>query len=130
MNMMNGCRYLILALGMIVSSGLMQVKAQTPRAYLCWGVNDGTVPQANSVNYVNALEAAGVPVHTLPLNVGNHGFGFKTDFANHKQIVSDLTQWLQALDDVFVEYEPGDVNQDGSVTVADVTALVNIILGK
>jgi hypothetical protein len=29
MNMMNSCRYLILALGMIVSSGLMQVKAQT-----------------------------------------------------------------------------------------------------
>lgn len=107
-----------------------QVTAQTPRAYLCWGVNDGTVPQANSVNYVKALEAAGVPVHTLPLNVGNHGFGFKTDFAYHKQIVSDLTQWLQALDDVFVEYEPGDVNQDGSVTVADVTALVNIVLNK
>jgi len=25
---------------------------------------------------------------------------------------------------------PGDVNNDGSVTIADVTALVNIILGK
>ena len=25
---------------------------------------------------------------------------------------------------------PGDVNKDGSVTIADVTALVNLILGK
>ena len=74
-----------------------QVTAETPRAYLCWGKNDGTVPQANSLNYVKALEEAGVPVHTLPLNVGNHGYGFKTDFAYHNQIVSDLTAWLKDL---------------------------------
>lgn len=30
----------------------------------------------------------------------------------------------------FKTYEKGDVNKDGSVTIADVTALVNIILGK
>lgn len=77
-----------------------QVTAETPRAYLCWGKNDGTVPQANSLNYVKALEEAGVPVHTLPLNVGNHGYGFKTDFAYHNQIVSDLTAWLKDLNAV------------------------------
>ena len=58
------------------------------------------MPQANSLNYVSALEEAGVPVHTLPLNVANHGYGFKTDFAYHAQIVSDLTAWLQELSDV------------------------------
>lgn len=30
----------------------------------------------------------------------------------------------------FKKYDKGDVNKDGSVTIADVTALVNIILGK
>ena len=75
-----------------------QVTEATPPAYICWGTGDRTVPQANSVNYVAALEAAGVPVHTLPLNVANHGYGFKTDFAYHAQIVSDLTQWLNSLD--------------------------------
>lgn len=77
-----------------------QVTSDTPQAYLCWGTGDHTVPQANSLNYVSALEEAGVPVHTLPLNVANHGYGFKTDFAYHAQIVSDLTAWLQELSDV------------------------------
>ncbi|MBQ8969261.1 MAG: alpha/beta hydrolase [Bacteroidaceae bacterium] len=77
-----------------------QVTSETPRAYLCWGENDGTVPSANSRNYVKALQEANVPVHTLPLNVANHGFGFKTDFAYHNQIVADLTNWLQELNAV------------------------------
>lgn len=77
-----------------------QVTAETPRAYLCWGTGDRTVPQANSLNYITALENANVPVHTLPLNVANHGYGFKTDFAYHTQIVSDLTTWLQSLEPI------------------------------
>ena len=88
-----------------------QVTSETPRAYLCWGENDGTVPSANSKNYVKALEAAGVPVHTLPLNVGNHGFGFKTDFAYHNQIVSDLTKWLQELDGILTAIEASEAPQ-------------------
>ncbi|MBR0273349.1 MAG: alpha/beta hydrolase [Bacteroidaceae bacterium] len=75
-----------------------QVTAETPRAYLCWGTGDRTVPQANSLNYISALEAKGIPVHQLPLNVANHGYGFKTDFPYHAQIVSDLTQWLQSIE--------------------------------
>ena len=77
-----------------------QVTSETPRAYICWGTGDRTVPQANSLNYIDALEKAGVPVHTLPLNVANHGFGFKTDFAYHTQIVNDLTQWLQSIEPI------------------------------
>lgn len=75
-----------------------QVTSETPRAYLCWGTGDRTVPQANSLNYIAALEAKGIPVHTLPLNVANHGYGFKTDFAYHAQIVSDLTEWLTSIE--------------------------------
>ena len=75
-----------------------QVTSETPRAYLCWGTGDRTVPQANSLNYISALEAKGVPVHTLPLNVANHGYGFKTDFPYHTQIVSDLTEWLTSIE--------------------------------
>ena len=105
-----------------------QVKAETPRAYLCWGTGDRTVPQANSLNYVSALENAGVPVHTLSLNVANHGYGFKTDFAYHNQIVADLTQWLKDLDNVFCLR--GDLNNDNVINVDDVLALVNVLLGK
>ena len=77
-----------------------QVTAETPRAYICWGTGDRTVPQANSLNYIAALENANVPVHTLPLDVANHGYGFKTDFAYHAQIVSDLTEWLTSIEPI------------------------------
>lgn len=75
-----------------------QVTSSTPQAYICWGTGDRTVPQENSLNYITALQNANVPVHTLPLNVANHGYGFKTDFAYHNQIVTDLTQWLQGIE--------------------------------
>ncbi len=46
----------------------------------------------------------------------------------------NLTKRWIAFDDAKLEYlgqpVPGDVNYDGNVTIADVTALVNIILGK
>ena len=46
----------------------------------------------------------------------------------------DFTQDWVVLDDVHLEYLglsiPGDVNYDGLISIADVTALVNIILGK
>ena len=82
-----------------------QVTSETPRAYLCWGTGDRTVPQANSLNSIAALENAGVPVHQLPLNVANHGYGFKTDFAYHTQIVNDLTTWLNDIDAILTGVE-------------------------
>ena len=46
---------------------------------------------------------------------------------------SVTAQWI-AFDDARLEYlgstEAGDVNRDGTVSIADVTALVNIVLGK
>ncbi|MBO4486254.1 MAG: dockerin type I repeat-containing protein, partial [Prevotella sp.] len=48
------------------------------------------------------------------------------------QSTSTGTQFPQIYRQVKVEIEdvPGDVNKDGKVTVADVTALVNILLGQ
>ncbi len=94
-----------------------QVTSETPQAYLCWGTGDRTVPQANSLNYVAALEEAGVPVHTLPLDVANHGYGFKTDFPYHSQIVSDLTVWLQDLIGTLTSVKPlsASPSEDGPI---------------
>ena len=77
-----------------------QVTAETPRAYLCWAENDGTVPPVNSTLYVTALEKAGVPVHTKTFPTGGHGFGFKTTFEYHNQMVADLTTWLREVDEI------------------------------
>ncbi|MCR5820019.1 MAG: alpha/beta hydrolase [Bacteroidaceae bacterium] len=94
-----------------------QVTKETPQAYICWGTGDRTVPQANSLNYISALEHADVPVHTLPLNVANHGYGFKTDFAYHTQIVNDLTTWLKSLqfDEDAIHSTTGDRSEDSNI---------------
>lgn len=77
-----------------------QVKAETPMAYLCWADDDGTVPPSNSTNYATMLRRAGVSVHTKHFSTGGHGFGFKTDYQYHNQIVNDLTAWLMGVDEL------------------------------
>ncbi|MCR4994010.1 MAG: alpha/beta hydrolase [Bacteroidales bacterium] len=76
-----------------------QVTEQTPMCYLCWAENDGTVPPLNSKAYAEALRAKDIPVHTKSFPVGGHGFGFKTTYAYHDQMVEDLTQWLRGIDE-------------------------------
>lgn len=78
-----------------------QVTAQTPPAYLCWATNDETVKPTNSMRYRAALKAAGVPVTTRTFSTGGHGFGFNTSFTYHRQMLQDLTTWLQGLDDTY-----------------------------
>lgn len=71
-----------------------QVTASTPQAFICYASNDGTVPVSNSVSYANALKRAGVPCHVLRFTTGGHGFGFKTTYEHHDEMVADLTEWL------------------------------------
>ena len=71
-----------------------QVTSETPQAYLCWADNDGTVPPRNSLDYAAALREAGVRVHTKNFPTGGHGYGFKTSYEYHDQMVADLTEWL------------------------------------
>ena len=71
-----------------------QVTEHTPRCYICYADNDATVPVVNSTSYAAALKRASVPVHVLHFATGGHGFGFKTTYEHHDEIVSDLTAWL------------------------------------
>ena len=77
-----------------------QVTSETPMAYLCWASNDGTVPPRNSTEYAAALRKASVSVHTKSFPTGGHGFGFKPTYEYHNQIVTDLTAWLQGIDEI------------------------------
>ena len=78
-----------------------QVTSETPPAYLCWATNDETVKPTNSMRYRAALKSAGVPVTTRTFSTGGHGFGFNTSFTYHRQMLQDLTAWLQGLDDTY-----------------------------
>ncbi len=89
-----------------------QVTEQTPMCYLCWAENDGTVPPVNSTMYAAALSAKSIPVHTKSFPVGGHGFGFKTTYAYHDQMVADLTTWMQGVDNILTGVH--SVATDGS----------------
>lgn len=52
-----------------------QVTAKTPPAFLVHAKDDGGVPIANSLLYLEALKKAGVPCEFVELSTGGHGFG-------------------------------------------------------
>ena len=76
-----------------------QVTAETPPAYICWASDDATVKPTNSLKYKRALSDAGIPVTTKVFSKGGHGFGFDTNYVYHRQMLQDLTNWLEKLDE-------------------------------
>ncbi|HEX4736547.1 MAG TPA: alpha/beta hydrolase [Allosphingosinicella sp.] len=56
-------------------SPLLHVDAQTPPCFLVHAIDDGTVPLANSLDWLAACRAAKVPVEGHFFTEGGHGFG-------------------------------------------------------
>lgn len=56
-------------------SPLLHVGSQTPPCFLVHAIDDGTVPVANSVDWMAACRAANVPVEAHFFTEGGHGFG-------------------------------------------------------
>ncbi|MDR0892503.1 MAG: GDSL-type esterase/lipase family protein [Mediterranea sp.] len=73
-----------------------QVTAETPRAFLALSDDDHTVPPANGVNYYLALNKHGVPASLFVYPKGGHGWGFRAGFTYHKEMLADLTAWLNS----------------------------------
>lgn len=74
-----------------------QVSANTPPAILLLSDDDKVVPPANSTEYYNALKRHGVKaaLHIYPS--GGHGWGCRTRFKYHKEMIADLTAWLKTI---------------------------------
>lgn len=73
-------------------------KHQTPPAFIVLAGDDRAVPPlTNALPYYTALRRAGIPaaLHIYP--AGGHGFGFKSTFAYHKQLLDELSTWLKQL---------------------------------
>ena len=77
-----------------------QVTDETPPAFITYAANDGTVSTDNSKNYYQALLEHHVPAYIKEYPTGGHGFGFKTTFPYHDDVLSELATWLQGLDDL------------------------------
>jgi len=61
---------------MAARSPLRHVTADTPPCFLVHAFDDDTVPVANSQRWVDACQAARVPVEAHLFTEGGHGFGF------------------------------------------------------
>lgn len=112
-------------------------------------ITNGTTTESTPVLTFERFDAPGItnadvwePLATLPVWVGEGGsltIGFQSSKQNQQSanpVYSDHREgWWCATDFRLFRYNIpqfllGDVNRDGDVTIADVTALVNILLGK
>jgi lysophospholipase L1-like esterase/predicted esterase len=70
----------------------------TPPAIILLANDDRAVPPVtNGIAYYSAMRRAGneCALHVYP--AGGHGFGFRTNFRYHDQMLNDLTTWLNHL---------------------------------
>lgn len=74
-----------------------QASNQTPPAIMLLSDNDTAVPSPNSVNYYLALKQHGIKatMHIYPS--GGHGWGIRKNFKYHKEMLADLSAWLDTL---------------------------------
>lgn len=80
------------------SSDKQVYRHTTPPAFLVLAGDDRAVPPlTNALPYYTALRKAGVPaaMHIYP--AGGHGFGFRSSFAYHDQLLEELSAWLKSL---------------------------------
>lgn len=68
----------------------------TPPAIILTANDDRVVPPVtNGVAYYSAMRRVGNDCALYIYPTGGHGFGFKTTFAYHEQMLNDLTTWLR-----------------------------------
>ncbi len=68
----------------------------TPPAVILMANDDRAVPPVtNGVAYYSAMRRAGNECAMYIYPTGGHGFGFRSSFSYHGQMLNDLTTWLQ-----------------------------------
>ena len=73
-----------------------QVDASTPPAFIAASADDGDVPVLNSARYYEALVSHGVSANIHVYPSGGHGWGIKSSFKYHSQLLQSLRDWLES----------------------------------
>ncbi len=74
----------------------MQVTRVTPRAWIALCDDDHSVLPANGVNYYVELYRHDVPASLHVYPSGGHGWGFRSDFRYHIEMLLELKAWLRS----------------------------------
>ncbi|MDL2214861.1 alpha/beta hydrolase [Dysgonomonas sp. OttesenSCG-928-M03] len=74
-----------------------RVDNQTPPAILLLSDDDKAVPSRNSVMYYNALKEKNVPATMYIFPEGGHGWGMRSEFKYHNEMLMLLKMWLEQL---------------------------------
>jgi len=80
-------------------SNELQVRTDTPPAFIVHATDDRTVPVRNSLLIYEALHSKGVPVELHILSEGGHGFGLSVSNPHVGSWTGDLRLWLRSLND-------------------------------
>ena len=78
-------------------SNAQQVNRQTPPAIMLLSDDDGAVIPQNSADYYLALKKAGVKAAIYVYPSGGHGWGIRSNFKYHNNMMNDLREWLKTL---------------------------------
>jgi len=71
---------------------------ETPPAIILTATDDGAVPVlTNAIAYYTAMNRAGIACSLYVYPSGGHGFGFRSTWPYHDQMLCDLQMWLQTL---------------------------------
>ena len=77
-------------------SNVLQVTRVTPRAFIVLSDNDHAVLPVNGVNYYFECYRHDVPASLHVYPTGGHGWGIRTSFAFHVEMMQELRTWLNS----------------------------------
>jgi len=77
-----------------VYSNEKQVNSNTPPTILLLSDDDGTVQPVNSIEYYKALKDNNIPATMYIFPEGGHGWGMRSNFKYHTQMLNLLEMWL------------------------------------
>ena len=76
-------------------SNELHVSDQTPPACIVVCSDDKVVDPRNAIRFYKAMRAKNRPVTLRVYPSGGHGWGYRLTFAHHRQMVKDLSEWLE-----------------------------------
>ena len=77
-------------------SNELHVNHATPRAFIALCDDDDVVPSSNGVDYYTELFHFDVPAALYVYPGGGHGFGMRTNFRYHTEMLLELSEWLDS----------------------------------